>query len=167
MVTFRRSNRQYEAMDEAEVWAFISSLTKMIVTFSMPDGYPHATPVWFVLREGKIYFRSQMNKTKSRLAGNGKVCCVFEDGEKYTEQRGCIVWGECKPLEPGPITANVEALLGQKYGGLRWGAGDMPSWWISDRTKDTRVYFEITPAKVSSWDNRKLSAMSERPSRRP
>ena len=163
MVTFRRSNRQYVAMDEDQVWSFIASRNKMIVAFAMPDGYPHATPVWFVLHEGKVYFRSQKNKRKSALARTGKVCCVFEEGEKYTEQRGCIIWGDCRPLDQGELMGTVESLLAKKYGSLRWGAGDMPSWWINDRTKDQKVYFQITPTKVSSWDNHKLSRMAMPP----
>lgn len=157
MVVFRRSNRQYVAMDEHEVWSFVGSRNKTVIAFTMPDGYPHATPVWFVLHEGSICFRSQTNKVKSSLATTGKVCCVFEDGEKYTEQRGCIVWGDCKVLVPGRLAETVESLLAKKYGGLRWGPSDMPSWWLGERAKDRWAYFQVTPVRVSSWDNRKLS----------
>lgn len=151
-------------MDEQQVWSFISSRTKMIVTFVMPDGYPHATPVWFVFDSGKIYFRTQMNKKKTALAGSGKVCCVFEEGEKYLEQRGCVLWGSCRALEQGQLTEKIEGALGEKYALLRWKPGEMPSWWVEERTKDRRVYFEISPMKVSSWDNRKVSTRQEGPS---
>lgn len=144
-------------MDDASAWAFISSCTKMIVTFVMPDGYPHATPVWFVLLNGKIYFRSQKNKRKTTLARSAKVCCVFEEGEKYTEQRGCVLWGACKVLAQEQFVEEIEKRLAEKYGHLRWKPGEVSSRWVEDRAKDRKVYFAVDPIKISSWDNRKIA----------
>ena len=57
--THRRANRQYVRMTDDEVWKFLETRDRLFVAFTMTDGYPHVTPYWFCVIEGKIYLRPQ------------------------------------------------------------------------------------------------------------
>src|SRR5258708_37998880 len=83
MISYRRINRQYVAMSEEEVWDYLEPKNTIYVAFVQDDGYPHLTPVWFVVMDRKLYFRGSSYKVKFRLARSAKVCCACDDGTKY------------------------------------------------------------------------------------
>jgi nitroimidazol reductase NimA-like FMN-containing flavoprotein (pyridoxamine 5'-phosphate oxidase superfamily) len=156
MTIYRRANRQYIAMSENEAWSFVASRYKMIVAFSMPNGYSHATPIWFAADNRKLYFRFQDYKVKSRLIKSGKVCCVLEEGHSYTELRGVVIWGRCHAVTDHALVSQIEEWLTAKYGSLRWRREQMPLSWVNERSNESRIHVQVDPEIVSSWDNRKL-----------
>lgn len=152
---YRRANSQYIAMTEDEVWKMIDSAVKMIVSFTMDDGYPHSTPVWFCVMGGKIYFRSQNNKVKLRLAHDGKACCVWEEGVAQRELRGVVMWGKARVVDSQELQEKAADALAEKYGSLFWKKADVPDW--LKKREGGKSIVEIEPVKISSWDNRKVA----------
>jgi nitroimidazol reductase NimA-like FMN-containing flavoprotein (pyridoxamine 5'-phosphate oxidase superfamily) len=156
LVLYRRANRQYVAMTKAEVWRFIESQSRIFLGFSMPDGYPHVTPIWFVLHGGKVYMRAQSYKVKVRLAATGKACVAVDAGDSYKQLRGAVVWGRSRLVEDPRLVSLLQRKFESKYAKRQWRAEEMPRAWVAERGKEERAFIELVPEKVASWDNSKL-----------
>lgn len=156
MVTYRRANRQYVAMTEKEVWDFLESSKKIFVSYTMPDGTPHISPVWFCVIGKRIYFRTQDYKMKGRLADSSKVCLSIDAGDRYRELKGVVIWGRSKLISDKELERKVKEAMDKRYEREQWRPSEMPKAWVDERTKEKRVYVEIIPEKVSSWDNSKV-----------
>jgi len=156
LVLYRRANRQYVAMSREEVWRFLLSQSRVYLGFAMENGYPHVTPIWFVIAGEKVYMRAQEYKVKVGLAAKGKACVVIDDGDRYRELRGVVMWGRSKIISEKKLIKKIAELFEVKYSERQWKADEMPEDWVKERTKENRAYIEFTPEKVDSWDNGKL-----------
>jgi len=156
LVLYQRANRQYVAMSRKEVWRFVSSQRRVYLGFAMDDGYPHVTPIWFVVVGERIYMRAQSYKVKVGLAARGKACVAIDDGDKYRELRGAVMWGSSKLVADRKLIARLTALFEAKYSKRQWKAEEMPEKWVEERMKEERAFIEFVPAKVDSWDNSKV-----------
>jgi len=156
LVLYRRANRQYVAMSSDEVWMFLKSQRRVYLGFSMESGYPHVTPIWFVIMGEKVYMRAQDYKVKVGLAAKGKACVVIDDGDKYRELRGAVMWGRSRLVSEKELVAEITELFEAKYSDHQWKADEMPREWVAERNKEKRAFIEFVPEKVDSWDNRKV-----------
>lgn len=152
----RRANRQYVAIPDDEVWQFVDSREKLYVAFPMKNGYPHVTPIWFCVLDKKLYLRTQDYKVKIRLARAGKACCTLDDGSRYIDLRGVVIWGNSRVVTEDELIGRIEKIMGMKYRDQQWKASEMPAQWVRDRKEEKRAYIEITPTKMSSWDNGRI-----------
>jgi PPOX class probable F420-dependent enzyme len=147
---------QYLPMTSSEAWSFLKSQSTMILCTLDSYGFPHATPIWYVVIDNKIYFRAQPYKKKIRnILKRPQVCCVVEDGEKYTQLRGVMIRGLAKIVDNDKSRRRtVFASLAEKYKNLR-DTNLMPKAWSEKFGREHRVVVEITPRSIISWDNRK------------
>ena len=158
----RRS--QYIPMASSEAWSFVRGHYTMALSTLDSFGFPHVTPVWYVVNEGKIYFRAQPYKKKIRnLLRKPQVCAVISDGESYSELRGVMIQGLARIVDNEKSKRKqVFSMLAEKYVSRR-DTGKMPRIWQEKYGREHRVVVEITPTNLVSWDNRKwLSANSEK-----
>ncbi len=153
---YKRANRQYIAMNEKEIWAFISSKLKVFAAFPMDDGFPHVSPVWFCVLNGKVYLRTHDYKVKTQLARSGKACVSIDEGESYRQLKGVIVWGRSRLVTDAKTIARIERSMEKKYIHQQWKPSEMPPTWVGERQKEKRAYIEVVPVRVSSWDNSKV-----------
>ena len=150
--------KQYIPMSEKEVWSFLDTHKIMVVATVSRDGKPHNTPIWFVMKDGNIYFRAQHYKRKVRnLTEAPWVSCVVEDGEQYTELRGVMIQGKARVVEEESVRNWVNTALAARYRGLR-DTHRMPADWREQFEKEPREIIEIHPVMLVSWDNRKWLA---------
>lgn len=79
-----------------------------------PDAHPHATPVWGLWLDDRLYFGGGPATKRSRnLQQNPAVCVHLESGSEVI-----ILHGEAQPmtgLDPGLIARLID-LSGEKYG---------------------------------------------------
>jgi nitroimidazol reductase NimA-like FMN-containing flavoprotein (pyridoxamine 5'-phosphate oxidase superfamily) len=156
LALYRRANRQYVAMSRREVWRFLESQRRVYLGFAMENGYPHVTPIWFVIVGERVYMRAQDYKVKVGLAAKGKACVVIDDGDKYRELRGAVMWGRSRIVSEKKLIARLTELFEAKYAVRQWKASEMPEDWVKERRKENRAFIEFVPEKVDSWDNRKV-----------
>lgn len=156
MVIHQKANKQYAAIPDDEIWRFIDSRDKAYVAFPMRSGYPHVTPVWFCVLDEKLYLRTQDYKVKTRLAKAGKACCTMDEGSRYVELRGAVIWGRSRLVTEKKLAERIEKVMGMKYKNQQWTTSEMPSWWVQERKAEKRSYIEITPMRISSWDNSRI-----------
>lgn len=161
---YRRANRQYAPIPEAEFWRFVDSRDKLYVAFPMENGYPHVTPIWFCVLNKKLYLRTQDYKVKTRLAQAGKACCALDDGSRYIELRGVVIWGRARIVSEARLIDRIEKVMRMKYWDKQWKASEMPAWWVKERKAEKRAYIEIIPTRASSWDNSRIHRLANQSS---
>ncbi len=148
-------------MEDSEEWTFVRNHNKMVLCTLDSQGFPQATPIWYVVINNRILFRAQPYKKKVRnILKKPQVCCVVEDGEKYTELRGVMIQGLAKVVDTNKaLRKQVFALLAEKYKRFR-DTEKMPRNWQNTFGKEHRVVIELSPTNIASWDNRKWISRS-------
>ena len=149
-------------MNETEVQEFLSSGAKVLQVATLGvDGSPHLAPLWFVMDDGKVVFRSFTKSQKIvNLMRDPRLTVLVEAGDGYAELQGVMIKGTAK------LVTNPDYVL-KVYGGLaaRYPmTGDKPVD-LDDQAleaafgrfapKNTAVIVE--PTRVTSWDHTKLA----------
>lgn len=141
-------------MTDSEREEFLASERTCRVATIGPDG-PHATPLWFVWQDGYVWLYSITRSQRwADLGKDPRVGVVIDAGEDYLELRGVEITGTAAVVgevprtgEPDADLAPVEAVFAAKYFGSAEMFHDQRHGWL-----------RVTPAKIASWDFRKLAA---------
>lgn len=139
-------------MTPDEIDTFLGTERTCRVATNGPDG-PHATPLWFVWHDGKLWLSSL---TRSRrwadLQGDPRIGVVIDAGVEYQELRGVELSGTAEVVGEAPRTGaeepglvQPELLFARKYLGGDQMFHDGRHGWL-----------RVTPDKITSWDFRKL-----------
>ncbi len=119
------------------------------------DGYPHAVPMWFVVDDdGSVlmttYRRSQKVVNAQR---NSKVALLVESGVRYDELKGTLLRGDVEVVDDEALCVQVLTRIHAKHSdGLASGVEE-----VMKAQARKRVVLRIVPARVISWDHRKLA----------
>lgn len=151
------------SMTDEELLAFLSDGAKTLqVASNDRDGYPHIVPMWFVVEDGKVVFRSFSKSQKIvNLRRDPRVSVLAEAGMAYEELRGALIKGEAKLVEDADYCLDLYVGLANRYSffpGVEPGAtpeDQVREYFASYAPKQTAVIVE--PVEVVSWDYRKLS----------
>lgn len=128
--------------------------TVILVTIGR-DGYPHAVPMWFVVDDdGSVlmttYGRSQKVVNARR---NPRVALLVESGTRYEDLKGVLLRGDAEVIADEGRCVDVLTRIHVKHSGsLAAGVED-----VMKAQAKKRVVLKITPARLSSWDHRKLA----------
>ena len=155
------------AMSVGEMDAFLGEERTCRLATLGPDG-PHVSPVWFVWDAGEgagalwVYSLTRSQRWAD-LQRDPRVAVVIDAGHHYAELRGVEIEGEAAVVGPVPRTADEdpqtpelakpERLMAAKY---QHPGGGM----IHD---GRHAWLRITPAKITTWDFRKLASLPPRP----
>jgi PPOX class probable F420-dependent enzyme len=150
------------SMSTDEVQAFLTSGSKVLQVATLGgDGAPHLAPMWFVMDQGKVVFRSFAKSQKIvNLARDPRVTVLAESGHTYATLQGVMIRGRAR-LETDP--AYVLEIYGRLTARYPF-AGDTPiplegealeQAFGTFAAKNTAVIVE--PDHVASWDHTKLS----------
>lgn len=118
-----------------------------------PEGMPHVVPVWYLYRDGSVYFDTDADSVKVRnVISNGVAAGVVDTGDDYSELKGVMVQGEARVLEDPEWLQFVADGYTEKY----WD-GDMPTH-VRERNETTeKVVVELTTSHETGWDFGKVS----------
>lgn len=148
------------SMTDEELDDFLRAGHTLQVASIDADGYPHLAPMWYVVRDGKIVFRSFTKSQKIvNLRRNPKLSVLLESGETYDQLQGVMIRGEARLVEDRGYVLEIYGALAAKYemiGGRRVDLEPdaLETAFGSYADKNTAVVVE--PVKVASWDHRKL-----------
>ena len=118
------------------------------------NGSPHATPLWFVWDGSSLWLTSIVQSQRwADLQRDGRVSVIVDAGTDFMELRGVEIRGVAHVVGEVPRTGEPladletpERLFGDKYAGGTF------------RHDGRHAWLRITPAKIVSWDFRKLVA---------
>lgn len=150
------------AMSEEERDAFLGAQRTCRLA-SLGPGGPHVSPVWFVWDGAALWVYSLTRSQRwTDIQRDPRVAAVIDAGEHYHELHGVEIEGDAVVVGPVPRAADAvpdilelagpERLMAAKY---QHPAGAM----IHD---GRHAWLRITPAKITSWDFRKLENLPGR-----
>jgi nitroimidazol reductase NimA-like FMN-containing flavoprotein (pyridoxamine 5'-phosphate oxidase superfamily) len=150
-------------MTDEELLAFLSGGQKTLQVSSIDgDGYPHTVPMWFVVENAKVVFRSFSKSQKIvNLRRNPKLTVLVEEGKAYDELQGAMIKGGAILRDDPEYCLDLYVALANRYS---YFAGVEPG---ATPEEEVREYFAnfakmqtavtVEPVEIVSWDYRKLS----------
>jgi PPOX class probable F420-dependent enzyme len=155
-----RMARKDISLTDEELAAFLESGHTLQVATIGADGYPHLAPMWYVVRDGAIVFRSFTKSQKIfNLQRNPKLSVLVETGSAYHELRGAMIRGTARLVTDRQFVLDVYGALAAKYemiGGhqVRLDGAALEAAFGRFADKNTAVIVE--PDKIATWDHAKL-----------
>ena len=149
------------SMTDAEVQEFLTSGAKVLQVATIGrDGAPHLAPMWFVVDDGRVVFRSFTKSQKIvNLQRDPRLTVLVETGDTYETLRGVMIKGRAELVDDPDYVLEIYGRLGARYPF----AGDTPVELDPDALeaafgrfapKNTAVVVE--PESITSWDHTKL-----------
>jgi PPOX class probable F420-dependent enzyme len=151
------SKRDQIDMTDEEVARFLGEGRVMSVCTLSSDGWPHATALWYVMRDSEpwIYTYAKSQKVRN-LERDDRATLLVEDGEQYHELRGVMLKARAKITRDFDAVAQVAEDIFFKYQGGETGQ-------IDDATREglrsqvsKRVAIQFQVEQTVSWDHSKL-----------
>ena len=145
--------RDQVAMSPGEVAALLAQGRKLQLATINQDGTPHLVAMFYTMIGGQIAFWTYRSSLKARnLARDPRLSCLVEAGEEYFELRGVQVSGAARCVaEPGGVL-DIGRRIMAGLSGVPTGAVEE---YVAHAARK-RVGYIVEPARVASWDHRKL-----------
>ena len=125
-----------------ELDAFLAEPHIAIVATSSSAGVPHAMPIWYAWRDGRLLFHTGADSKKMRnLRANPRISVVVDT--KIAPYKVAVIEGTAAE-RPGDATLAREIAI--HYLGERAGAR------YSERSPEPGTLVEVTPSRIISWD---------------
>lgn len=141
-------------MTEAEIETFLEGAQSLHVSTIGPDGAPHLTTVWFLVKDGEILFETYGKSQKVvNLQRDNRIAVLAEDGTTYATLRGVSINGTARVIEDNPERTDLMELLVGHHNLEMKGEGLRQ---IAEQMAKKRVVVAVKPDKVISWDHTKL-----------
>ncbi len=147
-------------MTPEEVQRFLGSNTVLQVSTVGKDGWPHLAPMWYVVDDGKVVFRSFTKSQKIvNLERNPKLTVLVETGDDYSHLQGVMIKGTARLVTEPSYVLSIYGGLAAKYPMIN----DTPMVLEGEAlenafgrfaSKNTAVVVE--PEKLVTWDHTKL-----------
>jgi hypothetical protein len=151
------SRRAEIQMSDDEVAAFMDEQRTMTCATFGPRGWPHLAPLWYVLRDGRIWAWTFAKSQKALdLVRDPRATLQVETGEQYDQLQG--VTFECDAVLHREV--DVIAELGIELLSRYAGVPTLPEEAAAGVRKQAakRVGLEFVERRRASWDHRKLPA---------
>jgi PPOX class probable F420-dependent enzyme len=142
-------------MSDEEVLDFLGQQRTVIVATNGRDGYPHLMPLWYVVREGRLwawtYAKSQKTKNLER---DPRATLQVEAGDSYDQLRGVMLRAEAVLHRDPEVIEGFVAELAKRYAPP---GGDPEAMREGFRRQvPKRVALEFAERDRVTWDHRKL-----------
>src|SRR3954453_7213799 len=141
-------------MSDGEIADFLGAERVMNVATAGPDGWPHLTALWYVMRDSDpwswTYAKSQKVKNLER---DDKATLLFETGHEYAELRGVMLRTRAHIERETERVIDFAEELFAKYQRAE-GSPEMREALRAQAAKRVAIRFEVV--ETVSWDHSKL-----------
>jgi nitroimidazol reductase NimA-like FMN-containing flavoprotein (pyridoxamine 5'-phosphate oxidase superfamily) len=144
-------------LSDEEAWAYIEAAHTGTLSTLRRDGWPVSLPVWFVVRDRRIYLSTPARTKKvARVRHDERGCFQVESGEAWRELAAVVMPVRASVVQDGGLAAEMAAAVDEKYAAFRTPASELP--------ERTRAYYDQEVAvialeptgRIVSWDNARL-----------
>ena len=151
------NRRQQIAMTEAEVSAFLQEQRVVACATHGPRGWPHVMPLWYVVRDGQIWGWTYGKSQKARnLERDDRATLTLETGGSYEELCGVMIEAHTVVHTDHDTVAELGLELLARYGTPALQDSSIN---VVRAQAAKRVGLQFVPARIASWDHRKLGAV--------
>ena len=147
-------------MSPGDLRAFLEEGRVVQVASLHRDGRPHLVPMWYVVDDGKVVFRSFTRSQKIvNLRRDPRLSVLVERGETYSELQGVMIEGRARLIDDPAYVLALYGKMAAKYAMV----GPAPKVLFPEElaasfgryaAKNTAVVVE--PVRVTTWDHTKL-----------
>ena len=149
------SQRAQIRMSDDEVASFLERGRTATIATIGPSGFPHLVAMWYGLLDGRVYLETKAKSQKVvNLRRAPQISCSVEAGETYDQLRGVAIEGSAAIIDDTsaePYWAAAVSIF-ERYQGPY--TEDLRP--FLEQMMNKRVVVAIIPARVRSWDHRKL-----------
>jgi PPOX class probable F420-dependent enzyme len=146
------SRRDQIKMTPEEVDAFLAEEKTVTCATNGRHGFPHLMPLWYVLREGRIWAWTYAKSQKVRnLERDPRATLQVETGIEYAELRGVMLRCDVEIHRDVEVVTDFAMELVDRYMGGGEGARDG-----FRQQAPKRVALEFVERDRVTWDHRKL-----------
>ena len=147
------SRRDAIKMTPEEVRAFLEEQKTVTCATNGRDGFPHLMPLWFVVRDDRIwawtYAKSQKVKNLER---DPRATLQIETGLEYAELRGVMLRCDVEIHRDVDVVTDFAMELVERYAGGAEGTREAFA-----KQAPKRVALEFVERDRVTWDHRKLA----------
>jgi PPOX class probable F420-dependent enzyme len=145
-------------MDEGEVLAFLDEERVVTCATLGPSGWPHLMPLWFVVRDGRLWAWTFAKSQKTRnLERDARATLQVEAGrDEYHLLRGVMLETDVTIHRDTDLVTDLGLEIFARYGGEPDGtvAPEVREMVKAQAVK--RVGLEFVERRRATWDHRKL-----------
>lgn len=153
------NRRKQIEMSPEEIDAFLEEERVAIISSFGPRGWPHSMPLWYVVRDGRIWaWTFRKSQKVVNLQRDDRATVLVEAGDEYSELRG--VQFETNVVFHDDLDEVIEFAeeLTTRYAP----GGEKPSPEAMEAFRNQapkRSVMEFVPVRTMSWDHRKLGGV--------
>ena len=146
------SRRDQIKMTPEEVLAFLAEQKTVTCATNGRDGFPHLMPLWYVVRDGRIWAWTYAKSQKVRnLERDPRATLQVESGIEYAELRGVMLRCDVEIHRDVEVVTDFAMELVERYAGGAEGTRDAFA-----QQAPKRVALEFVERDRVTWDHRKL-----------
>jgi PPOX class probable F420-dependent enzyme len=146
------SRRDAIKMTPEEVDAFLAEAKTVTCATNGRGGFPHLMPLWYVLRDGRIWAWTYAKSQKVRnLERDPRATLQIETGVEYAELRGVMLRCDVEIHRDVEVVTDFAMELIDRY----MGGGEEAREGFR-RQAPKRVALEFVERDRVTWDHRKL-----------
>jgi general stress protein 26 len=145
-------------MSDAEVLAFLDEERVMTCATFGPRGWPHLMPLWYVIRDGRLWAWTfaKAQKTKN-LERDPRATLQVEAGhDQYPELRGVMIEAQVTIHHDVALVTDLGLEIFARYGGNPEGDVAPEVREMVSKQAAKRVGLEFVEQARATWDHRKL-----------
>ena len=151
------SRRDQIKMTGEEVDAFLDEQRVVVVATNGRDGFPHLMPLWYLVRDGRLWGWTYAKSQKARnLERDPRATLEVEDGVAYDQLRGVMLRTEARLHRDVDTVAGIGVGLVDRYSGTGPEFDGLRDFFRSQAPKRVGLEFVETGPR-STWDHRKLA----------
>jgi len=148
------------SMTPEEVRAFLEGGLTLQVASLHRDGRPHLVPMWYVVEDDRVVFRSFGRSQKIRnLRRDPRLTVLVERGETYAELQGVMIEGRALLIDNPAYVLSVYGKLAAKYAMAGPEPRELSPEELSaafGRHAAKNIAVVVEPTRIASWDHNKL-----------
>ena len=150
------SQRDSIKLTDAELHDYLASARVITINSIGPDGVPHPIPMFYGIEpDGAIVMTTYRKSQKIlNLRRDPRCSLLVEDGAKYFELRGAVLYGTAELIDDTDAVAAMLALVAVRQGE----PSDESDQALAGRRyiASKRTGIRVRPERIVSWDHRKL-----------
>jgi len=151
------SRRDQIRMTDEEVDAFLEEQRVVVVATNGRDGFPHLMPLWYVVRDGRLWGWTYAKSQKTRnLERDPRATLEVEDGVQYDRLRGVMLRTEARVHRDVETVAGIGVALVDRYSGTGPEFDGLRDFFRSQAPKRVGLEF-VETGRRATWDHRKLA----------
>ena len=144
-------------MSDEEVADFLDAQRTVICATNGRDGWPHLMPLWYVVRDGRLWSWTYAKSQKVRnLERDPRASLQVEAGDEYEQLRGVMFQCETTIHRTTHEVAALGIEIFERYTGGPL-AEDVREMVLAQAAK--RVAMEFVERARVTWDHRKLAGV--------